>query len=118
MAYAVPVRFRPSVPNFKGLHNLCSPFLLHKEFLQIITTAKNCGNFVCTSNYSEIGATDMSKKYKDCWKPEKHPKHMCKLFKKGMMMEIDQHSANPTVACAKCGAKSDVSESVCQPKPI
>ena len=40
----------------------------------------------------------MGKKDKDCWKPEKHPTHMCKLFKKGLMMEIDQKSAKPTVA--------------------
>ena len=46
----------------------------------------------------------MGKKDKDCWKPEKHPTHMCKLFKKGLMMEIDQQSSKPTVACAKCGA--------------
>jgi hypothetical protein len=60
----------------------------------------------------------MGKKDHNCWKPEKHPKHMCKLFKKSLMMEIDQRSANPTVTCVKCGAKADTSESVCQPKPI
>ena len=60
----------------------------------------------------------MGKKDKDCWKPEKHPTHMCKLFTKGLMMEIDQQSSKPTVACAKCGAKADVPESVCQPKPL
>lgn len=60
----------------------------------------------------------MSEKTKDCWEPKKHPKHMCKLFKKGLMMEIDQHSANPTVTCAKCGAKADTPESVCQAKPL
>ena len=60
----------------------------------------------------------MSKKDNACWKPETHITHMCKLFKKSMMMEIDQRSANPTVACAKCGAKADVPESVCQPKPL
>jgi hypothetical protein len=60
----------------------------------------------------------VSKKNKDCWKPEKHPSHMCKLFQKGMMMEIDQRSANPAVVCAKCGAKADKPENVCQPKPL
>ncbi len=60
----------------------------------------------------------MSEKTKDCWEPKEHPKHMCKLFKKSLMMEIDQRSANPTVACAKCGAKADKPESVCQPKPL
>jgi hypothetical protein len=64
------------------------------------------------------GVVTMSKKDKDCWKPEKHPTHMCKLFKKGLMMEIDQRSANPTVVCAKCGAKTDAPESVCQPKSL
>jgi len=74
--------------------------------------------FMCRTKES-IGDTQiMSKQGKDCWEPEKHPTHMCKLFKKGMMMEIDQNSANPTVACAKCGAKADVPESVCQPKSI
>jgi hypothetical protein len=43
---------------------------------------------------------------------------MCTLLKKGLMMEIDQQSAKPTVACAKCGAKADLPESVCQPKPL
>jgi hypothetical protein len=60
-----------------------------------------------------MGSTD-----KDCWKPTKHPAHICALLKKGLMMEIDQRSAKPTVACAKCGAKADVRESVCQPKPL
>jgi len=67
---------------------------------------------------TDIGVNDMGKKDKDCWKPEKHPTHMCKLFKKGLMMEIDQQSSKPTVACSKCGAKADVPESVCQPKPL
>ena len=60
-----------------------------------------------------MGSTD-----KDCRKPTKHPIHMCALLKKGLMMEIDQRSAKPTVACAKCGAKADLPESVCQPKPL
>jgi hypothetical protein len=60
----------------------------------------------------------MSKTDDECWKPAKHPAHMCKLFKKGLMMEIDRISARPTVACAKCGARADLAESVCQPKPL
>jgi hypothetical protein len=60
----------------------------------------------------------MSSKDKDCWEPKKHPTHMCKLLKKGMMMEIDQNSAKPTVACAKCGARADMPAFVCQPKPL
>ena len=60
----------------------------------------------------------MSKKDKDCWEPKQHPIHMCKLYQKGLMMEIDQNSANPTVACAKCGAKADSPAMVCQPKPL
>jgi len=52
---------------------------------------------------------------KDCWKPEKHPAHMCKLLKKGQMEEYDRRSAKPTVRCAKCGAKAALAESVCQP---
>lgn len=60
----------------------------------------------------------MGKQEDDCWKPEKHPTHMCKLLKKGLMMELDQQAANPTVACAKCGAKAARAEAVCQPKPL
>jgi hypothetical protein len=60
-----------------------------------------------------MGSTD-----RDCWKPAHHPTHMCALLRKGMMMEIDQRSSRPTVACAKCGARADAPESVCQPKPL
>ncbi len=60
----------------------------------------------------------MSKKHEDCWKPEIHPTHMCKLLKKGLMMELDRQAANPTVACAKCGAKAALAEAVCQPKAL
>jgi len=60
----------------------------------------------------------MGKKDNDCWRPEKHPKHMCKLYKNGMMMEYDQQAKNPTVSCAKCGAKADLAEAVCQPKAL
>ena len=60
----------------------------------------------------------MGTQNKDCWKPEKHPKHMCKLYKNGMMMEYDQQSQKPIVSCAKCGAKADLPEAVCQPKPL
>ena len=64
------------------------------------------------------GTTLMEKRDKDCWKPEKHPRHMCELYKLGMMMEYDQQSQNPIVSCAKCGAKADLAEAVCQPKSI
>lgn len=57
----------------------------------------------------------MCSKDNGCWIPEKHPVHICKLFKKGL---IDQLSAKPTVACAKCGTRADLPESVCQPKPL
>jgi len=60
----------------------------------------------------------MGKDEKECWKPAKHPKHMCKLYKKGLMMEYDEQAKNPTIACAKCGAKARVAEAVCQPKPL
>ena len=60
----------------------------------------------------------MGSKKKDCWNPQKHPRHMCKLYRSGMMMEYDQQSRNPTVSCAKCGAKADLAEAVCQPKPL
>jgi len=60
----------------------------------------------------------MGKQEKDCQEPIKHPLHMCQLFRQGMMMDIDQRSARPTVACAKCGAKADLPEAVCQPKPL
>lgn len=57
----------------------------------------------------------MAKQEQECWTPEKHPTHMCKLLKKGSMMEIDQQSAKPTVRCAKCAAKADLPAAVCQP---
>ncbi|MEN8728178.1 MAG: hypothetical protein AB1Z51_00080 [Desulfuromonadales bacterium] len=43
---------------------------------------------------------------------------MCELYKLGMMMEYDQQSQNPIVSCAKCGAKADLIEGVCQPKSL
>ena len=55
---------------------------------------------------------------KDCLKPTGHKTHMCKLLKQGMMMDIDQRSAKPIVACAKCGARADSPDFVCQPKPL
>jgi len=60
----------------------------------------------------------MGKTEDGCCRPEKHPTHMCKLFNTGMMMDIDQRSAQPTVCCAKCGTKADAPEYVCQPKPL
>jgi len=60
----------------------------------------------------------MGNKDQECWNPDKHPVHMCKLLKKGLMFEIDQNSSKPTVSCAKCGAKANVPESLCQPKPL
>lgn len=58
------------------------------------------------------------RKDNECWDIDKHPAHMCKLFKQGRMMEYDQSAENPTVACAKCGAKAHRAESVCQPRPL
>lgn len=49
----------------------------------------------------------MGKKEQDCWKPERHPQHMCKLYKKGLMMEYDEQAKSPAVSCAKCGAKAN-----------
>ena len=60
----------------------------------------------------------MGKKEKDCWKPDKHPRHMCKLYKKGLMMEYDEQAKNPEVSCARCGARANRAEAVCQPKPL
>ena len=60
----------------------------------------------------------MGDKDRDCWKPDKHPVHMCKLFKQGLMMEIDQAAVNPTVVCVRCGARADLPESLCQPRPM
>jgi hypothetical protein len=60
----------------------------------------------------------MGKKNKDCWKPEKHPQHMCKLYKKGLMMEYDEQALSPSVKCAKCGATARLAGAVCQPTPL
>lgn len=52
----------------------------------------------------------------DCRAAQQHPTHMCTLFKKGLMMEIDRNSSRPTAVCARCGAKADRAASLCQPK--
>jgi hypothetical protein len=70
------------------------------------------------ASWAVSGATNMAKADNPCSRPENHPRHMCQLFKMGMMMEIDQRSAKPTVSCAKCGVKADAPEFVCQPKPV
>lgn len=66
-----------------------------------------------------MGSTDKNNKKHskkdECWEPEKHPKHMCKLLKRGMMEEIDKRSTSPTVRCAKCSAEADMPAMVCQP---
>jgi hypothetical protein len=93
------------------------PFFFSEDPPRILHLAITVVNLQAQQT-TDTGVNDMGKKDKDCWKPEKHPTHMCKLFKKGLMMEIDQQSSKPTVACSKCGAKADVPESVCQPKAL
>lgn len=43
---------------------------------------------------------------------------MCELRARGLMAEIDQRSANPTVVCGKCGAKADRPEYLHNPRPL
>lgn len=52
-----------------------------------------------------------SKTNYDCMK-------MCDFRAQGLMEEIDQRSANPTVVCGKCGLKADVPESLHNPRPL
>lgn len=59
----------------------------------------------------------MSDKAK-CPKPDEHTMHMCKLRHKGLLEEIDRHSAKPTVICTKCGARADEAAYLCNPRPL
>jgi hypothetical protein len=43
---------------------------------------------------------------------------MCAMKRKGMMEEIDRHSAHPTVVCNRCGAKADDAGFLCTPRPL
>jgi hypothetical protein len=53
-----------------------------------------------------------------CPSPGEHKLHMCKLQEKGLMEEIDRHSAKPTVICNKCRAKADEATYLCNPRPL
>jgi len=52
-----------------------------------------------------------------CPTPKKHPKHLCKLKKKGKLDELAARSNAPTVTCEKCGARGNRPADVCHPKP-
>lgn len=57
----------------------------------------------------------------DQGKSSKHcdrPLHFCKMLKEGMMEEIHHKSLHPAVICCKCGAKADLPEYLCQPRPL
>ncbi len=53
-----------------------------------------------------------------CPTPKKHPKHICKLKKKGKLDEIAARSSAPTAECAKCGALGNLPEDLCHPTGI
>ena len=53
-----------------------------------------------------------------CPTPTKHPKHLCKLKKKGRLEELATRSSNPTAACDKCGMQGNIAEDVCHPQKI
>ena len=53
-----------------------------------------------------------------CPKPTEHKAHMCQLRAEGNIEEIDRHSAKPTHACNKCGAKADDAGYLCQPREL
>lgn len=44
--------------------------------------------------------------------------HLCQLRQEGRMEEIDRSSSHPTVICCKCGAKANLPEYLCQPRPL
>jgi hypothetical protein len=50
-----------------------------------------------------------------CPTPKKHPKHLCKLKKKGKTDELAARSNAPTTTCDKCGAQGNIAEDVCHP---
>ena len=54
----------------------------------------------------------------DCPTPKKHPKHLCKLNKKGRKKEIAARSDAPQVRCDKCGLKANRAEDVCHPRTL
>lgn len=51
-----------------------------------------------------------------CPTPKKHPKHLCKLKKKGKLDELAKRSNSPTVFCEKCHAQGNLPEDVCHPR--
>ncbi len=53
-----------------------------------------------------------------CPTPKKHPKHLCKLKKKGKLDELAARSNAPSAKCDKCGAQGNVAEDVCHPKTL
>jgi len=42
----------------------------------------------------------------------------CELRAKGLMVEIDRRSTNPTVTCGKCGVNADLPEHLHNPRPL
>ncbi len=53
-----------------------------------------------------------------CPTPKKHPKHLCKLKKKGKLDELAARSSAPTTSCIKCGTRGNIAEDVCHPEKL
>jgi hypothetical protein len=53
-----------------------------------------------------------------CPSPTEHKTHMCQLKQEGNIEEMDRHSANPSFACDKCGAKAEAEAYLCNPRPL
>lgn len=46
---------------------------------------------------------------------EKHKGHICWLTHMGLLNEVYHLTCNPTISCAKCGAKANQPHNVCFP---
>ena len=53
-----------------------------------------------------------------CTCGEMHKGHICWLTQMEMFMEVRHLTDNPTIKCAKCGAKANLPHNVCFPSPL
>lgn len=53
-----------------------------------------------------------------CGCGEMHKGHICWLSHMGLIMEVRHLTDNPTVSCAKCGARANLPHNVCFPVPL
>lgn len=53
-----------------------------------------------------------------CGCGETHKGHICWLSNMGLLMEVQHLTSDPTVRCAKCGAKANLAHNVCFPEEL